>query len=73
MTNHPNRSKTYTYSAFTAQHDGVTMTHQGALSSAIRKAKAYAHEAFAAWQYAGCGPTIVVRDSAGAEVHRERL
>lgn len=73
MANHPNRSKTYTYSAYTAQQDGVTHTHTGVLSGAIRKAKAYAVEAFPAWQYAGYGPTIVVRDAAGTEVHRERL
>lgn len=73
MANHPNRSKTYTYSAFTVQQDGATMTHKGALKSAIRKATQYAREAFPAWQYAGHGPTIVVRDAAGHEVHRERL
>ena len=65
--------KTYTYAAFTTQQIGVTMTHKGALSSAVRKAKAYAREAFAAWQYAGYGPTIVVRAENGAEVHRQRL
>jgi len=73
MSNHPNCSTTYTYSAFTAQHDGVTHTHRGALSTAIRKAKRYARATFPAWQYAGYGPTIVARDAAGVEVHRERL
>lgn len=73
MSNHPNRSKVYTYSAFTAQQDGATHTHKGALKGAIRKAKLYARETFPAWQYAGYGPTIVVRDASGAEVHRERL
>jgi len=67
------RYKTYTYSAYTPQQDGVTMTHRGALLTTIRKAKQYARDAFPAWQYAGYGPTIVVRDAAGTEVHRERL
>lgn len=73
MSNHPNRSQTYTYSAFTVQQDGTTQTHRGALKAAIRKAKQYARDTFPAWQYAGYGPTIVVRDASGAEVHRERL
>lgn len=73
MANHPNRSKTYRYTAYSTTQDGATMTHTGALSGAIRKAKAYARESFPAWQYAGYGPTIVVTDSDGVEVHNERL
>ena len=70
--NHPNRSKLYRYSAHTAQQNGATFEHQGALSTAIRKAKARAHESFPAWQYAGHGPTITVRHD-GEIVHQERL
>ena len=65
--------KTYTYSAYSVQQDGVTHTHVGTLKGAIRKAKAYARDAHPAWGYAGYGPTIVVRDERGADVYCERL
>lgn len=63
----------YTFSAYTAQQDGMTHEHTGTLTDAVRKAKAYAKEAFPAWGYEGSGPTIVVKDADGQEVHRERL
>lgn len=63
----------YTYTAYTAQQDGVTLNYQGTLKTAIRKAQDYAVQAFPAWGYRGYGPTIVLRDESGAEVHRERL
>ena len=66
-------TKTYTYSAHTAQQDGITQTHIGTLAGAIRKAKTYARESFPAWQYAGYGPTIVVWAADGSEAHREQL
>lgn len=72
MANHPNRSKTYRYTAYTMSQDGSTFTHRGALGGAVRKAKAYAQASFPAWQYAGYGPTIkVMLDD--VIVHEERL
>jgi len=63
----------YTYTAYTAQQDGVTHQHTGTLNSAIRAAKQYARSAFPAWGYSGYGPTIKIRDNAGQIVHEERL
>ena len=63
----------YTYSAYTPQQDGATYTHRGALSVAVRKATQYARAAFPAWQYAGYGPTIVVRDAEDVVVYIDRL
>ncbi len=63
----------YTYSAFTSQQDGATFAHRGTLRGAIAAASKYAHDAFPSWGYAGYGPTIVVRDDRGRDVHRDRL
>ena len=65
--------QTYTYGAFTAQQDGNAFEHVGTLNGAIRKARKYARETFPAWVYKGYGPTVIVRDAAGQEIHRERL
>jgi hypothetical protein len=64
---------TYRYSAYTAQQDGITMEHTGTLRGAIRAARNYAKRAYPAWQYAGYGPTVIVTDGDGRELHRERL
>ena len=63
----------YTFTAYTAQQDGVTHQHIGTLTSVIRAAKRYARSAFPAWRYQGYGPTIKIRDNAGQIVHEERL
>ncbi len=66
--------KAYTFTAYTAQQDGVSHQHIGTLNSAIRAAKQYARSAFPAWGYYGYGPTIKIRDdNAGQIVHEERL
>lgn len=65
--------QTYTYGAFTANQDGSTFEHVGTPAGAIRKAKIYARETFPAWTYKGYGPTIIVRDASGQDLHRERL
>jgi hypothetical protein len=70
---HVARSLVYSYGAHTSTQDGTTLEHVGTLKGAIAKARAYARRAFPAWEYAGHGPTVVVRDAAGVEVHRETL
>lgn len=60
-------SKTFTYSAFSAQQDGATFEHTGTLEGARRKAIKYAKESFPAWQYKGYGPKIVVADKETGE------
>jgi len=65
--------QTYTYTAFTPNSDGCVHTHTGTLVGAIRKAKQYARETFPQSNYKDYGPTVVVRDAAGEDVHRERM
>jgi len=52
-----------TYSAYTAQQDGVTHHHEGTIEEAKALAIKYAHESFPAWGYVGYGPKIVVADA----------
>lgn len=66
--------QTLSYSVYTAQQDGATFDHLGAVEGARRKAVAYAKSAFPAWGYNGYGPTIVVADAkTGRRIVERRL
>lgn len=60
-------TKTFIYTAFSAQQDGETFEHTGTLEGARRKAIRYAKESFPSWKYNGAGPKIVVADKATGE------